>query len=68
MLHLMRLCRGGGIGFSVFCDWLHIFGGFITSKDRDLCGRDFCMLFIWLGGVCLWLGVGCGVGAVCLVT
>ena len=25
------------------------------------------MLFIWLGGVCLWLGVGCGVSAVFLV-
>jgi len=25
------------------------------------------MLFIWLGGVRLWLGVGYGVGDVCLV-
>ena len=33
------------------------FFGYITSKDRGLCGRDLCMLFIWLCGVRLWLGV-----------
>jgi hypothetical protein len=66
VLHMMWLCRGGGIGFTVFCVWLHFFG-FITSKDRGLCGRVLCMLFIWLGGVCLWLGVGYSVAVVFLV-
>ena len=33
------------------------FVGCITSKDRGLCGRDLCMLFVWMCGVCLWLGV-----------
>jgi len=63
----MRLCRGGGIGFSVFFDWLQKCLVSLHLKIEGLCGRDLCMLFIWLDGVCLWLGVGCGVGAVCLV-
>ena len=41
--------------------------GFIISKDRGMFGWGLCMLFIWLGGVRLWLGVGYGVGAVSLV-
>ena len=43
------------------------FVGYITSKVRGLWGRDLCMLFIWLGGICLWLGDGFDVGAVFFV-
>jgi hypothetical protein len=50
--------------FQLFFVWVTMFFGFIASKDRVLCKRDLCMLFIWLGGVCLWLVVGCVVGAV----
>jgi hypothetical protein len=42
--------------------------GFIISKASGLCGRVLCVLFIWMVGVCSWLGVCYGVGAVCLVT
>ena len=40
--------------------------GFLISKVRGLCGRGLCVLFICWGGMWLWLGVGCGVDAVCL--
>ena len=42
--------------FMVLCLVTQLFG-YGVSKDRSLCGRDMCMLSIWLGGVCLWLGV-----------
>ncbi len=42
--------------------------GFIISKGRGRCGRGLCVLFICLGGMWLWLGVGCGVGEMCLLT
>ena len=52
--------------FQFFGGVTKVFGS-ITPSDRGMCGRDLCMLCIWLGGACLWLGVGYGVGAVCLV-
>ena len=42
--------------------------GFVISKGGGVCGRGLCVLFIWLGGVPLWLGVDYVVGAVCLMT
>ena len=56
--------------------WYRVFGllclvtqflGFLRSKVRGLCGKVLCMSFIWLDGVCLWLGVGTDVGVVCML-
>ena len=52
--------------FSLLCLVTRFFG-FMTSKDRGLCGRVLCMMFMWLDGVCLWLGVGCSIVVVFLV-
>ncbi len=43
------------------------FFGYITSKDRGMCGRVQCMPFIMLGGVCLWLGVCVHAGVVIMI-
>ena len=42
---------------------------FFISKDKGLCGGGaMCVLFICIGGTLLWLGVGCGEGAMWLLT
>ena len=43
------------------------FVGFFTSKVRGLCGNILCMSFMWLDGVCLWLGVGAELGVLFMV-
>ena len=49
--------------FGLLCLVTNIFG-FLTSKFGGLCGKVLCMSFIWLYGICLWLGVGADIGGV----
>ena len=57
MLHLMWLCRGGGIRCSILNVWLQKVLDSLYLKV-EVCVVRFCMSFIWLGRVCLLLGVG----------
>ena len=52
--------------FGILCLVTKFFG-YSTSKDRDMCGRGLCVSFIWLDGVCLWLGECSSAGVVIMV-
>ena len=53
--------------FGLLC-LVTIFFDFFTSKGRGMCGKVLCISFIWLDGVCLWLGVGVDAGIVFMLT
>jgi len=53
-------------GFRVFVFGCKVFG-YNTSKDRGLCERGPCVPFVWLCGVCLWMGVCISAGVVVMV-
>jgi len=56
MLHLMRQCRGCGIWYSVFCDWLHSFFVIVHLKI-EVCvgGVCVCRLYVWVGDLRGWV-------------
>ena len=52
----MRVCRGGGVRFSVLCGWLQRFLVPLFLKVGVCVGGDcVCCLYAWVGCGCGWI-------------